>query len=407
MLNSFSILVKYFMSKRILATLITFAVSMMPAVAMHTNQLKIAAFNVSMEAENYLPRGERGSSQVLIDILANAEHPQVKNIAAIIQQVRPDILLLNEFDYIEDPKLGIAAFIKNYLNQAQAGSEPIDYPYYYYHTVNTGQPSPFDLDNDGKATGVGADAWGYGFYPGQYGMVLLSKYPIDTAKVRTFQQFKWRDMPGFMPTKKADGSPWYSADAWAEMPLSSKSHWDIPITINGKTLHVLASHPTPPVFDGEENRNGIRNHDEIRFWADYLTPQKAAYIYDDNGQKGGLAENARFVLLGDQNASADNEGNALHSGIGMLYHHPRINNSMPPASLGGSEHTPDNPKAAFHTAVWRMRADYVLPSKAGLVLKDSGVFWPVKADPFYPLVGSRGASSDHRLVWVTVELSAD
>nr|WP_189434334.1 endonuclease/exonuclease/phosphatase family protein [Alishewanella longhuensis] len=374
---------------------------------MAQTQLKVATFNVSMEAENYLPRGERGSSQVLIDILANGEHPQVKNIAAIIQQVRPDILLLNEFDYIEDPKLGIAAFIKNYLNKAQAGSEAIDYPFYYYSTVNTGQPSPYDLDNDGNASGVGADAWGYGFYPGQYGMVLLSKYPIDTAKVRTFQHFKWRDMPGFMPTKKADGSPWYSKDAWAKFPLSSKSHWDIPINIHGKTLHMLASHPTPPVFDGEENRNGIRNHDEIRLWADYLTPQKAAYICDDNGNKGGLAENARFILLGDQNASADNEGNALNSGIGMLYNHPRINNSMPPASLGGAEHTPDNPKAAFHTAEWRMRADYVLPSKAGLQLKDSGVFWPVKADPLYPLVGSRGASSDHRLVWVTVELSAD
>ncbi|CAM5189883.1 endonuclease [Alishewanella longhuensis] len=408
MLNYFlPISLKYFMSRALLSTLAATLFSMIIPTAMAQTQLKVATFNVSMEAGNYLPRGEQGDSQVLIDILANGEHPQVKNIAAIIQQVRPDILLLNEFDYIEDPKLGIKAFIKNYLNQAQAGSEAINYPYYYYSTVNTGQPSPYDLDNDGNASGVGADAWGYGFYPGQYGMVLLSRYPIDTAKVRTFQQFKWRDMPDFMPTRKADGSPWYSKDAWAEMPLSSKSHWDIPVDINGKTVHILASHPTPPVFDGEENRNGIRNHDEIRLWADYLTPQKAAYIYDDNGEKGGLAENARFIMLGDQNASADNEGNALNSGIAMLYNHPRINNSMPPASLGGAEHTPDNPKAAFHTAEWRMRADYVLPSKAGLVLKDSGVFWPVKADPLYPLVGSRGVSSDHRLVWVTVELSAD
>ncbi|MDR6981399.1 hypothetical protein J2X32_000007 [Rheinheimera pacifica] len=382
-------------------------ISLGASLNMHATEVTFATFNVSMEAQNYLPKGQNGSPAVLAELLQTDSQPQIRNIANIIQLVRPDVLLLNEFDYIADSDKGIKAFIKNYLNQPQGTAEAINYPYFYYNTVNTGQPSPYDLDNDGKATGIGADAWGYGFYPGQYGMVLLSKYPIDTAKIRTFQQFKWKDMPGFMPTQKADGSPWYSADAWAQFPLSSKSHWDIPLNINGKTVHILASHPTPPVFDGEENRNGIRNHDEIRLWADYLTPQKAGYIYDDNGLKGGLAENASFVLLGDQNASADNEGDALNSGINMLYKHPRINSSMPPASKGGAEHTPDNPKAAYHTADWRMRADYVLPSKAGFVLKDSGVFWPVKADPLYPLIGSRGASSDHRLVWVTVELSAD
>ncbi|MGP9800474.1 endonuclease/exonuclease/phosphatase family protein [Rheinheimera sp. NSM] len=374
---------------------------------MSAAEITFATFNVSMEAQNYLPQGETGDATVLAKLLQTGNQPQIRNIAHIIQLVRPDVLLLNEFDYIADADKGVKAFISNYLQQPQGSAAAIDYPYFYYSTVNTGQPSPFDLDNDGKATGTGADAWGYGFYPGQYGMVLLSKYPIDTANVRTFQQFKWKDMPGFMPTKKADGRPWYSPDAWAEFPLSSKSHWDIPLHINGKTVHVLASHPTPPVFDGAENRNGIRNHDEIRLWVDYLTPQNAGYIYDDNGKKGGLAAGARFVLLGDLNASADGEGDALNGAISALYNHPRINNAMPPKSAGGVENTPDNPKAAFHTAGWRMRADYVLPSKAGFILKDSGVFWPAKADALYPLVGSRGASSDHRLVWLKLELSAE
>ena len=31
--------------------------------------------------------------------------------------------------------------------------------------------------------------------------------------------------------------------------------------------------PTPPAFDGEEDRNGRRNHDEIRFWVDYVSTQ--------------------------------------------------------------------------------------------------------------------------------------
>jgi endonuclease/exonuclease/phosphatase family metal-dependent hydrolase len=303
-------------------------------------QLKVATFNVSMEAENYLPRGARGNSQVLIDVLAHGEHPQVKNIAAIIQRVRPDILLLNEFDYIEDPALGVEAFIKNYLQQPQAGSEPIDYPYYYYSTVNTGQPSPYDLDNDGVISGVGADAWGFGFYPGQYGMVLLSKYPITLDKVRTFQHFKWQDMPGHLVTTKADGSPWYSREAWQQFPLSSKAHWDIPVQVAETTIHILASHPTPPVFDGPENRNGKRNHDEIRFWTDYLTPEQSGYIYDDQGNKGGLPADSRFVVLGDLNASAEGEGDALLAGITTLVQHSKVNNDLIPTSPGGAEHSP-------------------------------------------------------------------
>ncbi len=370
-------------------------------------EIKVATFNVSMEASNYLARGETGDNTVLASILANGNNPQVQNIASIIQRVRPDVLLLNEFDYIEKPELGIKAFIRNYLNKAQAGSEAIDYPYFYYSTVNTGQPSPFDLDNDGKATGVGADAWGYGFYPGQFGMAILSRYPIDSTKVRTFQHFKWQDMPGFLPTKKADGSPWYSDDAWQQMPLSSKSHWDIPVLVGETTVHILASHPTPPVFDGPENRNGIRNHDEIRFWIDYLNPNDTAYIYDDNGISGGLAENRRFVLLGDLNASFDGDGDAIHSAIKELVNHRRIDNSFTPGSQGGAEHTPELAHAKYHTASWRMRADYVLASDFGFNIKDGGVFWPKKNEPDYSLVGSRDASSDHRLVWLKLELSAE
>ena len=374
---------------------------------MNAATVTFATFNVSMEAQNYLADGEKGDATVLAKLLQTDSQPQIKNIAHIIQLTRPDVLLLNEFDYIADSEQGVKAFIRNYLNKAQGDAKPIDYPYFYYNTVNTGTPSPYDLDNDGIASGTGADAWAFGFYPGQYGMLLLSKYPIDQANVRTFQQFKWKDMPGFLPTVKADGSPWYSAEAWQQFPLSSKSHWDIPLTINGKTVHVLASHPTPPVFDGAENRNGKRNHDEIRFWVDYLSGDDADYIYDDNGNKGGLATDTRFVLLGDQNASADGEGDALSAAIIALHTHDRINNSNTPQSAGGAENSPGNPLARFHTAGWRMRADYVLPSKFGWEIQHSGVFWPQKSDPLYPLVGSRGASSDHRLVWVTLQLSAD
>jgi hypothetical protein len=366
--------------------------------------LTFATYNVSMEAENYVKKGTTGiSEEVLVKELASGQNVQIKNIARIIRTVRPDVILLNEFDYIKDPKRGVLQFVKGYLENEEAGLKPMNYPYYYYGTVNTGQPSPYDLDNNGTASKTGADAWGFGMYPGQYGMVLLSKYPIDLAKVRTFQNFKWKDMPGALKTVKADGSDWYSPDAWANFPLSSKSHWDVPVTVAGKTIHILASHPTPPSFDGAEDRNGKRNHDEIRFWKDYISNSGNEYIYDDKGKKGGLAQNVSFVLLGDQNASPV-EGNAVAEGIKSLLASPQINSDQAPESKGGAEHTPNNPFAKNHTAFWRMRADYVLPSNHGFKVLDSGVFWPAKGEPMSELVEKRESSSDHRLVWVKVKL---
>jgi hypothetical protein len=364
-------------------------------------EITVATFNVSMEAENYVAKGSPIGAEVLATQLKQGNHPQIRNIAAIIQQVKPDIVLLNEFDYIADPAQGVQLFLDNYLAKPQQGGTPQQYPYHYYSTVNTGQPSGFDLNNDGRVNTPGEDAWGFGKYPGQYAMVLLSKYPIDQQKIRTFQHFKWKDMPGHKVTRQADGRLWFSPEAWQQMPLSSKSHWDVPVSINGKTVHILASHPTPPVFDGPENRNGNRNHDEVKFWVDYLSGQ--SYMVDDQGKAGGYQTKAPFVIVGDLNSSPV-EGDAFREAITALIEHPKVNHSFVPQSSGGALHSPDKPHGASHTAGWRMRADYVLPAKDGLNYLRSGVFWPAPGEPLHEVVNSRGASSDHRLVWVTLQL---
>lgn len=365
-------------------------------------EIRFATFNVSMESENYLGRNaEEVSAQVLIDSLATGKSKHIKNIAKIIQQVRPDVILLNEFDYIENPKEGVEQFLEAYLNVNQEGTEAIDYPYYFYSTSNTGIKSPFDFNGDGKFEGNKNDAYGYGRYSGHYGMVLLSKFPIDTTNIRTFQKFKWKDMPGHLKTTTADSEDFYAPEAWEAFRLSSKSHWDVPIQLNNQVIHVLASHPTPPGFDGEEDRNGKRNHDEIRFWKDYIDKDKGSYIYDDKGIKGGLGDKA-FVILGDLNASPD-EGNAIVGGIQGLLNHPKVNNQFTPSSKGGKELSPDNEYGKYHTAFWKLRADYVLPS-TDLEVLNHGVFWPVEGEPLHELMTDRKASSDHRLVWVEINI---
>ena len=366
--------------------------------------LRIATFNVSMEALNYVPFVAGKDVNVTGNELANAlrqNHQQIRNIAEIIQRVNPDIILLNEFDSNNNDHQSLQRFLAQYLAKSQQGNIAVTYPYFYQGPVNTGVATNYDLNNNNKTGELPNDAYGYGHFPGHFAMALLSKYPIIEDKIRTFQMFKWRDMPNaLIPINPETKTPWYSEQAWNEFRLSSKSHWDVPVNVNGNELHILASHPTPPVFDGPEDRNGKRNFDELRFWTDYLTPSAASYIYDDKNHYGGLAQDKAFVILGDLNADAV-DGNAIKSGIHRLTHHPRVIDPLP-NSKGGKYHRKDNPHAKNHTAYWGMRADYVLPAKAQLAVLDSGIFWPTANAPEYRLIKDRAASSDHRLVWADV-----
>ena len=395
-------------SVRSLLTIVIISLTMVNLGCSQTaasKSVRVATFNVSIEATNYLSRDEIAKepsrSSIVKTLLAETNHSQLQNIAEIIQTTRPDILLLNEFDYIANPKEGIESFIKNYLNTPQNGQTSIDYAYNYIAPVNTGVASPHDLDNDGEKSGIAGDAYGFGYYPGQYGMALLSRYPIQQDQIRSFQKFLWKDMPNALYAINENGEPWYSAEEWSTIRLSSKSQWSIPIDIGNGSLTIIAAHPTPPTFDGNEDRNGKRNHDEIRLINDYI--ENRSYIFDDKGVGGGLDKETRFVVLGDLNSSPD-EGDSIKSAIQNLLSNPRINSSCVPTSKAGEKLRPNNQFASQHTAAWGLRVDYALPSQFGLRVKQCGMFWPTVDDPQHALIASRKASSDHRLVWVDVEL---
>jgi Endonuclease/Exonuclease/phosphatase family len=371
--------------------------------------VRFATFNASLN---------RSFAGELVDNLSTPNNPQAKTVAEIIQRTRPDVLLINEFDFVED---GVAAqlFQDNYLSVSQNGAEPIKYDYFFVAPSNTGIPSGFDLDNNGSVGGPN-DTFGFGSFPGQFGMAVYSRYPIEYDDIRTFQLFLWKDMPGaLLPDDPNTDAPsdWYSPDELEVFRLSSKSHWDIPIAIGHKEVHFLVSHPTPPVFDGPEDRNGTRNFDEIRFWADYISPgRRSRYIYDDTGRYGGLKPGALFVIAGDQN-SDPLDGDSLPGAIQQLLEHPLVNTMLTPASEGGPQaalqgganltHLSD---PAFDTADFadtapgNLRADYVLPRR-NLKIVDGAVFWPTDDDPLFPLVGVFPfPSSDHRLVWIDVRV---
>jgi hypothetical protein len=378
-----------------------------------SDDVRFATFNASLN---------RPAAGLLVDHLSHPEvddvfRRQARNVAEVIQRARPDVLLINEFDF--DPAAA-DLFRDNFLEISQNGAAPITYPYAFIAPSNTGVPTGKDLDNNGTIGG-GNDAFGFGAFPGQFGMVVFSKHPIDTRRVRTFQHFLWKDMPGnLIPT------PFYSPDEVDILRLSSKSHWDVPIRIGRDTVHFLVAHPTPPVFDGPEDRNGRRNFDEIRFWADYISwPFRGRYIYDDNGKRGGLRPRARFVIAGDQN-SDPLDGDSIPGAVQQLLDHPLVNSGNAPASAGAVEAAalqgganathrsdPRFDTADFSdTAPGNLRADYVLPRR-DMEIEDSAVFWPVRSDPLFRLTGvfdpawidvNGFPTSDHRLVWADIEV---
>lgn len=380
--------------------ILTLALSLSGQEVTKPNQVvRFATFNASLY---------RDASGKLLKDLEGGKHPAIRKAAEIIQRVQPDVLLLNEFDY--DPTGEAARLLKTkYLEQSQNAQPPIKYEFVFSAESNTGIDSGFDLNHDGK-TGSPDDAFGFGKHPGQYGMLVLSKYPIDTAAVRTFQKYLWKDLPdALLPIDPKSSQPWYDDSTSAVFRLSSKSHWDVPVKISGQTVHFLACHPTPPVFDGAEDRNGSRNHDEIRFWAEYING--CEFIYDDAGKKGGLKSDDSFVIAGDLNADPI-DGDSRDRPTVRLLKHPLVQDPQPKSPGGTEQAMKQGQMNAKHKGdpaldtgdfgdknVGNLRIDYVLPSR-NLKVSGSGVFWPAEDKPEFKIIDC----TDHRLVWVDIEL---
>ena len=371
------------------------------------NSIRVATFNTAFS------RDQAGA--LLKKLQSNSQ--QAKRIADVLRTVRPDIVLLNEFDYSAD-NAAIQLFLNKYLAAESGMGEPLRYQAFFAAPVNTGEPSGLDLDRNGKLNDPN-DAFGFGRYPGHYGMVLLSMYPIEQDSVRTFQNFLWHSLPNAdRPMDPTNKQSYYSDEVWKRLRLSSKSHWDVPIKTPKGILHLLCSHPTPPAFDGPEDRNGKRNHDEIRLWKEYIENPTATFLIDDQGQQGGLSTQSSFVIVGDLNADpldGDDQGKAIR----QLLESMRIQATPTPAAPGGREAAlvqgnknkthrgnPETDTSDFNDrAPGNLRVDYVLPS-ATLTPVQTGVFWPSQ-EQIKSLDPEWLEASDHRLVWIDINQKSE
>jgi hypothetical protein len=296
----------------------------------------------------------------------------------VLASARPDILLLTDMDWDLDG----AALAALADRLARAG---LDYPHRLALPTNAGLASGLDLDGNGR-TGEPRDAQGYGRFAGDGGMALLSRWPLGEA--RDFSALLWRDLPGARLPE--DGFP--SAQAQAAQRLSSDGHWIVPVEAPGGTLTLLAWDATPPVFDGPEDLNGLRNADELALWLRVL-----------DGAFGPAPRDV--VILGNANLDPS-DGEGLRAEMAAVLADPRFQDPRP-ASEGARRAAGPGQAGdpALDTADWpeegpgNLRVDYVLPA-ATLRVAGAGVVWPALGDPLALAVEAAGP---HRLVWVDLD----
>ena len=275
-------------------------------------------------------------------------------VLAPILAVSPDVLVLTNIDYDQD-----GAALRALQDLLRLGGA--DVPFAFSRLTNAGLPSGRDLDGDGRL-GTARDAQGYGWFPGDGGMAILSRLALADQEAVDFSTLLWRDLPD---THMATDDPTAEVQR-----LSSNGHWVVPLQSQPR-ISLLVFAATPPVFDGPEDRNGRRNADEIALWTHLLTGKL------DMDLSGG------FVLAGLANLDPS-RGEGLRGAMQTLLAHPRV-----------QDPAPQGPHQAA-TADWaeprpgKLRVSYVLPSRDLQVL-DSGVFW-----------GDDDIT--HKLVWVDVML---
>ncbi len=299
--------------------------------------------------------GRDGPGLLLRDIL-DGDDPQVVAVTAVLDAAAADILVLAGLDY-DLEGLALAA-----LNATLAAP----YPHLFAPRPNTGMATGLDLDGNGRR-GEARDAQGYGRFNGAGGMALLSRYPLSGA-VQDFSAQLWKDQPETLMRPEDPG--------FEIQRLSSTGHWIVPLDLGAQGLSLAMFRATTPVFDGPEDRNGRRNHDEIAFWARALS------------QPDGLA--APFVLTGGANLDPE-RGEGRRQAIRNLLSHPALQDPLSQGPATVDWPPPDGPGP--------MRVDYLLPS-ATLSVQGSGVLWPDQP----PLSDAVVAASRHRLVWIDIAM---
>ena len=251
--------------------------------------------------------------------------PELVAMADLVRIAAPDILVLTKMDF-DASGLAARAFADTI--------SPDAYPFLMSLRSNEGVPTGVDLDGDRRGHEP-EDAQGYGWFPGQGALAVLSRVPIRQGAAVSYNDILWKELPG---THMDPSDPGYDVQR-----LSSGGHWSVPLDLGfaeegqSATLWVLVGHSGPPVFDGPEDRNGRRNLDELQLWSQILDGRH------------GPAPGAHMVFMANTNLDP-NAGEGYRDAMLDFLDSGRFQDPFP-----------DLPTAYWET-LEPMRVSYLLPS---------------------------------------------
>ena len=208
--------------------------------------VRFATFNASLN---------RNAAGQLVADLSTPDNAQARTVAEIIQRTSPDVLLVNEFDFVED---GVAAelFRDNYLEVSQNGADAGRLPLLLRSPVEHRHPDRLRPQQQRRRRRrrrrVRVRALPR---PVRHGRLL--QVPHRPRRGPHLPELPLEGHAGRpSPTTRRCGADRLVRPEELDIfRLSSKSHWDVPIK-TAATVHFLVTHPTPPTFDGPRTATG-------------------------------------------------------------------------------------------------------------------------------------------------------
>ncbi|MDJ1018287.1 MAG: endonuclease/exonuclease/phosphatase family protein [Paracoccaceae bacterium] len=315
---------------------------------------------------------------MLLRDIASGKDAQVAAMTRLARRVDADVLILGGIDY--DLRNAALAALADGIG---------GYPHRFQSRPNRGLQTGLDADGDGRM-GEPEDAQGFGRFAGADGLAVISKHPLGGSRFDDFSTLRWTELADNLAL----------ADVEQGQRLSTTAHWALSVSAPGAgEVDLLIWHAAPPVFDGPDDRNGRRNHDEAAFWAWYLE---------------GADPDRPVILAGLANLDVV-DGDGRPEAMRRLLGHPRLQDPEPASAGGVRSAEADGGKNASHrgdpaldTVDWpddargpgNLRVDFILPDRRFEVL-DAGVLWPSENGP---LLKDVMAASRHRIVWMDLRL---
>lgn len=245
--------------------------------------------------------------------LMGGNNLQANQVADSISAADADVVVLTNMDAEQG---AVDTFKDQYLNNVADNRLDVNYPYSYLAVGSKGMQSGADLNSDG-VIGSAEDAWGQGAFEEQGSVVVLSKYPVDEAKITAVSKLKWQDVENGQQNHTG-----LSGVLAASIPVMNTGLWDIPIEFRGQQVHVVATQTEP---EGEnEDFSQARHNDELKVISDYIAGKD--YVLTDNGRPAAGVGDEKFVVAGALDLQ-DSSENGIKSFLNGFAREDALNDS--------------------------------------------------------------------------------